>query len=99
MITCRSPQEIAKIRTSAQLAAATLQHITPMIQAGISTAELDRAAETYIRKHGGFPHLKAIAVFQQRYVRPLTLKSSTAFLSSNVSSQKEILLALTAVPL
>ena len=73
MITCRSPQEIAKIRTSAQLAAATLQHIAPMIQPGISTAELDRA-ETYIRKHWkGFPHLKAIAVFQPRYVRPLTL--------------------------
>src|SRR5215470_604701 len=50
MITCRSPQEIAKIRISAQLAAATLQHIAPMIQPGSSTAELDRAAEVYIRK-------------------------------------------------
>src|SRR2546422_11184398 len=58
MITCRSPQEIAKIRTSAQLAAATLQHIAPMIQPGLSTAELDRAAQTYIRKHGGLPAFK-----------------------------------------
>src|SRR5438034_6494639 len=63
MITCRSPQEITKIRVSAQLAAATLQHITPMIQAGISTAELDRAAETYIRQHGGLPAFKGYRGF------------------------------------
>src|SRR5919108_476718 len=63
MITCRSPQEIAKIRLSAQLAAATLQHIAPMIQPGISTAELDRAAETYIRKHGGLPAFKGYRGF------------------------------------
>jgi len=63
MITCRSPQEIAKIRTSAQLAAATLQHIAPMVQPGISTAELDRAAEIYIRKHGGLPAFKGYRGF------------------------------------
>src|SRR5262247_3028484 len=63
MITCRSPQEIAKIRTSAQLAAATLQHIAPMIQPGISTAELDRVAETYIRKHRGLPAFKGYRGF------------------------------------
>jgi len=63
MITCRSPQEIAKIRTSAQLAAATLQHVAPMIQVGISTAELDRVAEIFIRKHGGLPAFKGYRGF------------------------------------
>jgi methionyl aminopeptidase len=63
MITCRSPQEIAKIRVSAQLAAATLQHIAPMIQPGVTTAELDRAAEAYIRKHGGLPAFKGYRGF------------------------------------
>ena len=63
MITCRSPQEIAKIQVSAQLAAATLQHITPMIQPGITTAELDRVAETYIRKCGGLPAFKGYRGF------------------------------------
>jgi methionyl aminopeptidase len=63
MITCRSPQEIAKIRTSAQLAAATLQHIVPMVQPGTTTAELDRVAETYIRKHGGLPAFKGYRGF------------------------------------
>lgn len=63
MIICRSPQEIAKIRVSAQLAAATLQHLAPMIQPGVTTAELDRAAEAYIRKHGGLPAFKGYRGF------------------------------------
>ena len=63
MITCRSPQEIAKIRVSAQLAAATLQHIAPMLQPGVTTFELDRAAESYIRKHGGLPAFKGYRGF------------------------------------
>src|SRR5215475_15133040 len=63
MITCRSPQEIEKIRVSAQLTAATLCHITPMIQPGVTTFELDRAAEAYIRKHGGLPAFKGYRGF------------------------------------
>jgi len=63
MIICRSPQEIAKIQISAKLAAATLQHITPMIQPGVTTAELDRVAETYIRKCGGLPAFKGYRGF------------------------------------
>ena len=63
MIICRSPQEISKIQVSAQLAAATLQHITPMIQPGVTTAELDRVAETYIRKRGGLPAFKGYRGF------------------------------------
>jgi methionyl aminopeptidase len=63
MIIRRSPQEIAKIQISARLAAATLQHITPMIQPGITTAELDRVAETYIRKCGGLPAFKGYRGF------------------------------------
>ena len=34
-----------------------------MIQPGISTAELDRVAETYIRKHGGLPAFKGYRGF------------------------------------
>jgi len=63
MITCRSLQEIAKIQVGAQLAAATLQYIAPMIQPGVTTAELDRVAETYIRKHGGLPAFKGYRGF------------------------------------
>ena len=63
MIICRSPQEIATIRVSAQLAAATLQHIASMIQPGVTTFDLDRAAEAYIRKHRGLPAFKGYRGF------------------------------------
>ncbi|MGE3541728.1 MAG: type I methionyl aminopeptidase [Candidatus Tectimicrobiota bacterium] len=63
MITCRSPQEISKIDRSAKLAAATLQHIQPIIQAGVTTAELDKLAESYIRQQGGLPAFKGYRGF------------------------------------
>lgn len=63
MITCRSPQEITKIQVSAKLAAATLHHIAPLLQAGVTTAELDRCAEVYIRRHGGLPAFKGYRGF------------------------------------
>ena len=52
-----------KIRVSAQLAAATLQHIALMLQPGVTTFELDRAAESYIRKRGGLPAFKGYRGF------------------------------------
>ena len=58
MITYRTPQEIAKIRMSAQLVAKTLQHLAVMVEPGITTADLDQEAEAYIRKHGGIPAFK-----------------------------------------
>lgn len=63
MITYRSPQEIVKIRQSCQLTAATLMHIAPLIGPGITTGELDRAAETYIRQHNGLPAFKGYRGF------------------------------------
>jgi methionyl aminopeptidase len=63
MITYRSPQEIEKIRVSAQLVAATLQYIAPMVEPGVTTAELDRAAEEFIRQQGGIPAFKGYRGF------------------------------------
>jgi methionyl aminopeptidase len=63
MITYRSPKEVEKIRLSGQLVAATLQHVAPMIEPGVTTAELDRAAEDFIRKHGGVPAFKGYRGF------------------------------------
>jgi len=63
MITYRSPKEIEKIRASAQLVAATLQHVAKMIEPGITTADLDRAAEAYLRNHGGTPAFKGYRGF------------------------------------
>jgi methionyl aminopeptidase len=63
MIIYRSLKEIDKIRASSQLVAATLQHLAPMIEPGVTTAELDRAAEAYIRKQGGLPAFKGYRGF------------------------------------
>lgn len=63
MITYRSSQEIAKIHASSQLVARTVQHIASMIAPGVSTAELDREAEAYIRKGGGIPAFKGYRGF------------------------------------
>jgi methionyl aminopeptidase len=63
MIIYRSPQEIAKIQRSAQLVAETVQYLAPMIEPGVTTAELDRMAESYIRKHGGIPAFKGYRGF------------------------------------
>jgi methionyl aminopeptidase len=63
MIIYRSSKEIEKIRQSSQLVAATLQHLTPMIEPGVTTAELDQAAEAFIRQRGGIPAFKGYRGF------------------------------------
>ena len=63
MIIYRSPQEVEKLRISSQLVAETVQHIAPMVEPGITTAELDRAAEAYIRRHHGIPAFKGYRGF------------------------------------
>jgi methionyl aminopeptidase len=40
-----------------------MDHIAPMIQDGVTTADLDRAAEMYIRHHGGLPAFKGYRGF------------------------------------
>ena len=63
MIIYRSPNEIEKIRKSCELVARTVQHLVPMVEPGISTADLDREAEAYIRRGGGVPAFKGYRGF------------------------------------
>lgn len=63
MIIYRSPNEIEKIRKSCELVAKTVKHLLPMVEPGVSTAELDRAAEVYIRRGGGEPAFKGYRGF------------------------------------
>lgn len=57
-IRLKNPAEIEVIRANGRIAAQTLlmlkQHVVP----GISTLELDRLAEQFIRKHQGIPSFK-----------------------------------------
>ncbi len=59
----RSREEIEKIRVSAQLVAMTLRELGRTVRPGITTAELDRLAETFIRDHGGRPAFKGYRGF------------------------------------
>jgi methionyl aminopeptidase len=55
LVKLRSSEEIQKIRTSAGIVAETLELLRSRAKAGVTTAELDRTAETFIRDRGGEP--------------------------------------------
>lgn len=55
MITIKSQREIELMKASGAIVAQVLDLIEQEIQEGMSTLQLDRIAETYIRDHGGVP--------------------------------------------
>lgn len=55
MITLRNSAEIEKMRRAGRLTAAALQKVAEEVREGISTAELDRIADDFIREQGGEP--------------------------------------------
>ncbi|GAA4320618.1 type I methionyl aminopeptidase [Compostibacter hankyongensis] len=58
MIFYKTEEEIGYIRQSALLVSATLAEVAKFLKAGITTAEVDRYAETFIRDHGAVPSFK-----------------------------------------
>ena len=55
MIHLRSAEEVELIRRSARLVALCLDHLETRIRPGVTTAELDREAEQFVRDHGAVP--------------------------------------------
>ncbi|MCK4512629.1 type I methionyl aminopeptidase [bacterium] len=58
MINIRSSEEIELIRGSARLVAQSLDLAAELIRPGVTTGELDREIESFIRSHGGAPEFK-----------------------------------------
>ncbi len=58
MIVCKSPAEIEKMRAASQLVAQVLDELAAMVAPGISTADLDQAAEHKVRAAGAEPAFK-----------------------------------------
>ena len=58
MIVCKSPAEIEKMRAASQLVAQILEELAAMVAPGISTADLDAAAEQKVRAAGAEPAFK-----------------------------------------
>lgn len=57
-IVIKSPQEIAILREAGRINALALEAIRQLVRPGVTTAELDAAAEEVIRKHGAAPTFK-----------------------------------------
>jgi methionyl aminopeptidase len=55
MIIRKSAQEIAKMAAAGRIVAETIAHVGEQLEPGITTGELDRIAEEYIRSRGGVP--------------------------------------------
>ena len=55
MIKLKSREEIELMRQSAQLVSKTLGMLAPLVKPGVTTLELDKLAEEFIRDHGGEP--------------------------------------------
>jgi methionyl aminopeptidase len=58
MIIGKSQKEIDKMRASGQLVGRVLQQLRSMVEPGITTLEVDRAAEQMIREAGAYPTFK-----------------------------------------
>jgi methionyl aminopeptidase len=64
MITLKSPKEIEIMARAGRIVAETLDLVRSMVRPGISTEELDSAAEKFIRRHpGATPSFKGLYGF------------------------------------
>ncbi len=59
----RNQEEVEAIRAAARLVAQTLHLLGQQVRPGVTTGELDRLAETFIRDHGGRPAFKGYRGF------------------------------------
>jgi methionyl aminopeptidase len=57
-IILKAPWELEILRRSNRLVAETLRELSRMVRPGVSTLELDRFAETYLRERGARPAFK-----------------------------------------
>jgi methionyl aminopeptidase len=63
----KSESEIAKIRASSHIVAECLNHVESLIRPGITTLELELAADDFIRQNGGLPAFKGYKVGRQTF--------------------------------
>ncbi len=54
----KTREQIAQLRAAGRLVAQTYEALRPHVVPGVTTGELDRLAEEFIRKHGAFPIYK-----------------------------------------
>lgn len=65
MITIKSPREIELMKEAGQIVAGVFLKLRPYMKEGISTLELSKIAENYIKSHGGYPTFKGYGGFPE----------------------------------
>jgi methionyl aminopeptidase len=74
MVHLRSEREIEHLKVSADLVGRTLGEVAPYVAPGVTTAELDRIAESFIFDNGALPAFKGYRVGNELF--PSTLCTS-----------------------
>jgi methionyl aminopeptidase len=72
-VTLKTRQQIASLRDAGRIVAETYEALRPHVVPGVSTADLDHIAETFIRRSGALPMYKgygAITDKRGKLVRP-----------------------------
>jgi methionyl aminopeptidase len=64
MIICKTPRELEIMREAGRIVALTHQELKKHIAPGVTTKELDRIAEEFIRKHDAIPSFKGYNGFR-----------------------------------
>lgn len=64
MIICKTDREIEIMRQAGKIVALTHQELKKHIQPGVTTKELDKIAEDFIRKHDAIPSFKGYNGFE-----------------------------------
>ena len=72
-VVIKTPQEVDVMRAAGRINALALNTVRQMVRPGVTTAELDEAAEAVIRSHGGIPTFKG---YPGPYPYPATLTVS-----------------------
>ena len=65
-ITLKTPEQIEHLRAAGRLVAETYEVLAPHVVPGVTTAELDRIAEAFIRGKGGLPIYKGYGALTDR---------------------------------
>lgn len=63
MIILKSPDEIAQMHRAGRIVAGTIEAVTAAVRPGVTTEDLDRVAEEYIRTQGALPSFKGYRGF------------------------------------
>ena len=70
MVIMKSKQQIAELRKAGRIVAETYEVIRPHLKPGVTTAEIDKIAEEYIRSRGAIPSYIGYGAIPARHGRP-----------------------------